>query len=186
MTTAIQTSTLKTVRGGGNLLVSLWKITESLSLEQISESNLWLITIMATRPRHTTRPSCQTKCHIQSFPEQLQGWWLSTTSLSTSCHCLTSLPMKKFLLMSTWISLDTTLGYVLSSWKFQISVRFILKLPKPYAESKDYISAWRRECSKGDLRAPSTTYRRPTRDLEKDFLQGHVAVKQVVMALNWA
>lgn len=163
----MQTNTLETVRGQ-NLLLSLWKIMESLSLEQTSEiiqSNFWLIT-MSTRPWHTTRPSV-TSSHFWNTSRDgdcLPPPW--------ACHCLTTLSIKKFLLMSTWISPGTTWGYVLSSWKFQISVQFILKLPKPYAESKDCISAWRRECSKRDFRAPSSTWRRPTRYLERDFYKG--------------
>lgn len=62
-------------------------ITESLRLERTSE----IIT-----PTCDQFPACQlnqsTECHMQSFLEHLQGWWL---------QCLTPLPVKKFFLVSS-------------------------------------------------------------------------------------
>ena len=35
------------------------------------------------------------------------------------------------------------------------------------------------------LEQPSSTWKEPTRELEKNFLQGHVVTGPRVMALNW-
>ena len=46
-------------------------------------------------------------------------------------------------------------------------------------------SSWRREGSWKTFSQPSSTWRGPTRKLERDFLQGPVEVGWEVMALNW-
>ena len=46
-------------------------------------------------------------------------------------------------------------------------------------------SAFRRQDFGDTTYEPSSTWRGPTRKLERDFLQGHVVIEQGVVALNW-